>query len=66
MLCAYLKPWAEGFLQRIDSLAWRARLAARTGVIACEIHPCTASNLITLPSDNSERQMLHPDFSAHS
>ncbi len=34
MLCAYLKPWGEGFLQRIDALAFRARLAARTAVIA--------------------------------
>lgn len=36
MLCAFLKPWAEGFLQRIDSLAIRARFAARAAVIACE------------------------------
>ncbi len=39
MLCAYLKPWGEGFLQRIDALAFRARLAARTAVIAGQPAP---------------------------
>ncbi|EIE25840.1 O-acetyltransferase-related protein, partial [Coccomyxa subellipsoidea C-169] len=37
MLCAFLKPWAEGFLQRVDSLAFRARVAARTAVIGCTL-----------------------------
>ena len=34
MICAYMKPWAEGILVRIDNMALRARIAARSLLIA--------------------------------
>ena len=34
MICAYMKPWAEGILVRIDSMAMRARIAARSLLFA--------------------------------
>ena len=34
MICAYMKPWAEGILVRIDSMAFRARTAMRALLLA--------------------------------
>ena len=34
MVCAYMKPWAEGVLVRIDNMAFRARIATRTLLLA--------------------------------
>ena len=36
MICAYMKPWAEGILVRIDSMAFRARMACRALLLAGE------------------------------
>ena len=46
MICAYMKPWAEGILVRIDNMAMRARIAARSLLIAGahEIPPQTRSS----------------------
>ena len=48
MLCAYLKPWAEGFLQRIDALNVRAPLLraqpARRGWACSPSAPHSASS----------------------
>ncbi|BDA44067.1 probable O-acetyltransferase CAS1 [Coccomyxa sp. Obi] len=60
MLCAYLKPWGEGFLQRIDALAFRARLAARTAVIAGALVVLAVwyQNIYVLPK--VEYNKVHP------
>ena len=34
MICAYMKPWAEGVLVRIDNMAFRARMAMRGLLLA--------------------------------
>ena len=34
MICAYMKPWAEGILVRIDNMAFRARIATRSLLLA--------------------------------
>ncbi len=34
MICAYMKPWAEGILVRIDNMAFRARIAMRGLLLA--------------------------------
>ena len=34
MICAYMKPWAEGILVRIDNMAFRARIAMRALLLA--------------------------------
>ena len=44
MICAYMKPWAEGILVRIDNMAFRARIAMRGLLLAgqsrnANIHP---------------------------
>lgn len=36
MICAYMKPWAEGILVRIDAMAFRGRLAMRSLLLAGE------------------------------
>ena len=34
MICAYMKPWAEGILVRIDNMTFRARIAMRALLLA--------------------------------
>ena len=34
MICAYMKPWAEGILVRIDNMTFRARIATRALLLA--------------------------------
>jgi hypothetical protein len=46
MICAYMKPWAEGILVRIDNMALRARIAARSLLIA-------GANVMPPPSRSS-------------
>lgn len=42
MICAYMKPWAEGILVRIDNMAFRARIAMRGLLLAGQSRKATA------------------------
>jgi hypothetical protein len=68
MICAYLKPWAEGVLHRIDSLATRARLCARAAVIAGAIPPGPGNDhrIIYAPVNKVSLNHGNDDRNAHA